>query len=97
MRYTPVRRHLLNVHHREPENYEDLEPEKFRVLCYTCHTFIEFFIKRVGGKSFKTYRNFPQVYLGLRDFLTYATVQKGDEYLNRAETLVQKQIKEETK
>lgn len=98
MRYTPVRRHLLNVHHRDPENYEDLVPEKFRVLCYTCHTYIEFLIKRIDGKSFKNYRNFPVVYMGLRDFLTYATVKKGDDFISRAETFVlQTKITGETK
>lgn len=92
MKYGKIRRHILNVHHRDPENYQDLRPDKFRVLCVTCHEFIEFMIKRILGKTFRNYELFPVVYLGVRNFLAVQAVRKGDNFLDQGKTHV---IKEE--
>lgn len=27
----------LDCHHKDPENYTDLTPEKFALLCHSCH------------------------------------------------------------
>jgi hypothetical protein len=96
MTYAPIRRHILNVHHLDPENYEDLNPDKFRVLCVTCHEFVEHMSKRITGKNFRFYKKFPEVFAGLKDFLLYTAQQKGDEVV--ASPLVYtKKIKEKKK
>ena len=30
----------LQVHHMDEENYQDLDPSKFMVLCRTCHQYV---------------------------------------------------------
>lgn len=35
--YVGKRRKLLNLHHLDEENYTDLNPKKFKVLCSVCH------------------------------------------------------------
>lgn len=30
----------LQVHHMDEKNYTDLNPEKFMVLCHSCHSYI---------------------------------------------------------
>ena len=30
----------LNIHHRFDTDYENLDPSRFMVLCWTCHKFI---------------------------------------------------------
>lgn len=42
-----VRRKIgLNVHHRDPDNYTDLEPDKFIVLCKYHHELLEHLLRR---------------------------------------------------
>ena len=31
----------LQVHHMDEEHYDDLNPDKFMVLCRACHSYIE--------------------------------------------------------
>lgn len=35
-----ARESSLNVHHRFVTNYENLEPSRFMVVCWTCHKFV---------------------------------------------------------
>lgn len=35
-----ARESTLNVHHRFDTDYENLEPSRFMVVCWTCHKFI---------------------------------------------------------
>ena len=88
MYYAPRSRRMLNVHHLDPDQYDDLQPGKFRVLCVTCHEFVEYMDMRIKGKAFKYYDRFSLVFLGLRDCLTYTAQRKGDELLDGQETII---------
>lgn len=70
--------HKLNVHHLCPDEYDNLDPEKFRLLCFTCHEFVEFMILRINGVKYKPPVLFDQVFNGLRPFLTHEAVWKGE-------------------
>lgn len=42
----------LNVHHKNPSEYENLEnTDDFAVLCYSCHREVERLAKRLAGKN----------------------------------------------
>ena len=41
----------LQIHHLFPSEYEDLSPEKFAVLCPSCHDVVERYSKRLRGKK----------------------------------------------
>jgi predicted HNH restriction endonuclease len=48
--YKGKRTKMLQVHHLEPENYTALFPDKFKVVCSSCHDLIErFSIKKSWG------------------------------------------------
>ena len=50
-KYIGKRKKLLNVHHLYEEQYDDLDPSKFIVLCSSCHFMIEDLIaKYLKGK-----------------------------------------------
>lgn len=42
----------LDVHHKFITNYENLEPERFMLLCKTCHQFLH---KKSGTPNFGQY------------------------------------------
>ena len=75
----------LQIHHKDPENYTDLTPEKFAVLDSSCHDLVErYAIKLRGSKS----GDIPSLELWIQllyKFLPYrareAVIQKYDEYL----------------
>lgn len=41
----------LDVHHLDPGNYTDLNPDKFKVLCTDCHAYVERSALRLGGRD----------------------------------------------
>jgi len=44
---------MLHVHHINPDNYSDLNPNNFRLVCATCHKYIiERFIKKKSWGKF---------------------------------------------
>jgi predicted HNH restriction endonuclease len=50
-KYSGKRIRQLQVHHRDPEHYEDLTPEKFCLLCSGCHRIVERLSKKIRGKN----------------------------------------------
>ena len=80
IRHTGLHLRKMNVHHLDPYNYQNLDPEKFRLLCFTCHDFTEFMVKRIEGQKFKPSALFPEVYGGMQKFLSSPAKEKG-EYL----------------
>jgi hypothetical protein len=71
----------LDLHHLDEAHYDDLNPEKFKSLCFYCHDFTEFFIKRMGSPKFRTGPNFIAIYTALRPFLSLTVRFKGDNLL----------------
>lgn len=39
----------LDLHHVFPDEYDNLDPNKFKFLCTTCHEFIEFIAVRIAA------------------------------------------------
>ena len=58
----------LQIHHKDPENYLDLTPEKFVILCSGCHDLVEKFAKRFRGKKANTITNADLWYALLSPF-----------------------------
>lgn len=46
----------LECHHIDPENYTDLTPEKFALLCHSCHSCVSD-IERIKPENRKKLRN----------------------------------------
>ena len=46
-----VKNGKLQIHHKYPNHYDDLTPEKFVVICSSCHRTIEQLYKRVHAKK----------------------------------------------
>jgi hypothetical protein len=77
---------FLNLHHLDPDNYEDLTPSKFRLLCAVCHDeIVETWITRLNGSVFRPGILFPYWYFLLRDFLTYKARDRGLAWLKKIE------------
>lgn len=81
MRYTGSKIRLLNVHHRLPQEYDRLQPELFALLCHDHHEMVEGYCKRVLGKGFKPYPDFPAVFAALKKYMTFDAVIKGEQLL----------------
>jgi len=51
-RYSGKRTRMLQVHHHNPDQYTNLNPEYFSVLCSSCHKdTVERFVKKLCGKG----------------------------------------------
>jgi len=84
--YRGVKASKLQVHHLDPDNYEVLEPDRFKVLCTTCHNeFIEIWARRILGKQWTPGPYFPALYRVLVDFLPYRAKEKAREWLDKLE------------
>ena len=46
---------ILTVHHLFPANYDDLSPEKFKCLCFSCHTKISQLSRRKNRDTVPEY------------------------------------------
>jgi hypothetical protein len=40
----------LDCHHLDPENYDNLDPAKFKLLSTTAHDFVEFMAVKLAAK-----------------------------------------------
>lgn len=76
----------LQVHHRDEENYEDLTPDKFKVLCYTCHSeIVETWVTRLNGSKFIPGPMFLYWYGLLKDFLSFPALARAQEWVRKIE------------
>ncbi len=50
----------LQVHHKVPSDYQNLDPANFSVLCARCHQTVETLAKRLKGKKADMILNLPQ-------------------------------------
>jgi len=50
----------LQIHHLFPDDYENLDPARFALLCSDCHSMVEKLAKRLNGKKAHTILNLPQ-------------------------------------
>jgi len=50
-KYSGKRRRMIQVHHLDPDNYTDLRPEKFVLLCSLDHTLVERISKKILSKN----------------------------------------------
>lgn len=50
-KYSGKRLRMLQVHHLDPDNYTDLNPYKFKLVCSSDHELIERISKKVLSKS----------------------------------------------
>lgn len=53
IRYPASKYHLLQVHHLQPDDYYNLDPAKFSVLCSSDHDMIERWVTRINGVYFE--------------------------------------------
>lgn len=69
-KYTGKRKRMLQVHHLFPDFYDDLNLDKFKVLCSTCHDdIVERWAQRILSKNFKITPNFKSWYTLLKNYL----------------------------
>ena len=61
----------LQIHHKDPDQYDDLTPEKFVILCSDCHGLVEKMAKRFRGKKVNTIANAKLWYELLSPFFPY--------------------------
>jgi len=61
----------LQIHHKDPDHYDDLTPEKFIILCSDCHGLVEKMAKRFRGKKANTITNSELWYELLSPFFPY--------------------------
>lgn len=92
MRYTASKHHLLQVHHLHPEEYENLDPAKFSVLCSSCHDLAERFVTRINGRDFSPPDNFGLWMQLLLAHISHPARQKSEAIIagNYQETKIQK-------
>jgi hypothetical protein len=85
-RHTGAKSARLNLHHLDPDNYEDLDPGKFKLLCTVCHDeIVETWCTRLLGGVFRPGPRFPHWYLLLRDFLTFKARDRAAVWMDKIE------------
>ena len=53
-RFYGKRKKMLNIHHLDETDYDNLDPKKFKVLCSTCHRdIVEKMIIRFSNTDFR--------------------------------------------
>jgi hypothetical protein len=55
--WRPKQPRALQVHHLTPDEYDNLEPRRFSVLCSDDHELIEKWSRRLGAANFGTKQN----------------------------------------
>lgn len=70
-RYYGRRKRILNVHHLDPANYDDLQEYKFKVLCTTCHDIVENFVMKLSGKNRVNIKNLEKWMNLLMEYLPF--------------------------
>lgn len=80
-KYSGKRLRMLQVHHLDPNNYTDLNPDKFKLVCSSDHELIERVCKKVLSKTTILF-NKIQWFLLLENFLTIESKIKLREQLN---------------
>ena len=71
----------LQIHHLDPENYNDLDPQKFRVLCTTDHKLVEKMATKILGKNPEDIPFLDRWVSLLGDFLPLDAQIKAEELL----------------
>lgn len=71
----------LQIHHLDPDNYEDLDPKKFVVICSSDHELVERISKKILSKN-TTLKNKEKWYNLLKDFLPYEARKRLEKELN---------------
>ena len=70
-RYYGKQKKYLQLHHLDPAYYDDLNPEKFQLICSSCHDMVEKMITKIeGSKSI----SIPRLDAWLDLILDYITV-----------------------
>jgi hypothetical protein len=70
-RYYGKRKKVLNVHHLDPERYDDLQEQKFKVLCQPCHEIVETMTMKICGKNRSKIKNLKQWLALIEDHLPF--------------------------
>ncbi len=85
-RYSGKRTKQLQIHHKDPVNYTDLNPEKFVILDSSCHDLIERMSTKLKGSRSGDIPHLENWIRLLYTFLPYETqrivVEKYDDYLS---------------
>lgn len=85
--YRGIKARKLQVHHLDPDNYETLTPDQFRVLCASCHNdYIELWVTKIQGKQWTPGPNFLGVYRAIRDFLPIKAREIAGEWVRKIES-----------
>jgi len=80
-RYSGKRKRYLQVHHLDPDNYTDLNPDKFVLLCSSDHEMVERVSRKIMSKN--TQLKNKELWIILLDkFLPYKTKQALLEEIN---------------
>lgn len=79
--YSGKRKRMLQLHHRDPDNYTDLNPEKFRLICSGCHEMVEKISKKVLSNN-SSLVNKEEWYILLKNFLPFKVEKRLLEKVN---------------
>lgn len=80
-RYSGKRKRYLQVHHLDPENYKDLSPDKFVLLCSSCHEMVERISKKILSKNTELSNKSKWIIL-LENYLPFKSKDKLLEDIN---------------
>ena len=73
-KYTGKQKRMLQLHHLDPANYDDLDPVKFRLVCGSCHDTIERFVIKLKGSKRDSILNKEKWLNLLSDHLPYFVI-----------------------
>lgn len=68
-KYSGKQQRKLQLHHIDPDNYTNLDPEEFKFLCSSDHDLVERIAKKLLSKQAFNLRNKKLWYSLLKDFL----------------------------
>lgn len=80
-KYSGRRKKTLQVHHLDPDNYTDLNPDKFVLLCSSDHDLVERVAKKILSKNTELL-NQDIWFLLLERFLPFKARNKLSEDIN---------------
>jgi len=80
-KYSGKRLRMIQVHHLDPDDYTNLNPDKFVLLCSGCHDLVERISKKILSKNTELLHKSLWMSLLYR-FLPYKTKNKLKEELD---------------
>jgi len=82
-KYAGKRKKMLQVHHLDPANYENLIDENFKCLCSSCHDTVERMAVKLLGKNRLNIPNLESWLVLYEEYLPVSAVSMAHKILNK--------------